>query len=137
MNSELLQQVRVLDPVSGMDQVCDVLICDRKIQAIAAQIQDYPEETAIFDSSGLVLAPGLVDLYSYSGEPGHEDRETLNALAAAGAAGGFTRLTILPNTLPVIDNPGGVSLLHQKANAIAPLPDNPITPTPHLQFWGA
>ena len=115
MTSELLQQVRVIDPVSRSDRSSqDVLIADGVIKAVAPQISDYPDNTAIIDCQGLVLGPGLVDLYSHSGEPGFEDRETLATLLAAGTAGGFTRLNILPDTTPPLDDPAGVVRLLQK-----------------------
>lgn len=124
---ELLQQVRVLDPVSNTDRTADVLIQDGVIQAIADCITDYPAETAIQDGRGLVLGPGLVDLYSHSGEPGFEERETLSSLAEAGTAGGFTRLAILPNTVPAIDTPASVTWLHNQ----------PVSAPTKLHCWAA
>jgi dihydroorotase len=124
---QLFQQVRVLDPLSNTDEIADVLICEGKIAAREAHLTSVPETTDIIDAQGLILAPGLVDLYSHSGEPGHEQRETLSSLASAASAGGFTRVAILPNTVPVIDNPATVTLLQQK------LASN----SPHFYFWGA
>ncbi|BAY65053.1 dihydroorotase [Calothrix brevissima NIES-22] len=109
MTTELLQQVRVIDPVSGTDKIADVLIADGFIQAIASHITDVSSDTQIRDCRGLVLGTGLVDLYSQSGEPGFEERETLSSLLQAAAAGGFTRVSILPNTSPAIDNPALVA----------------------------
>ncbi|HCF28650.1 MAG TPA: dihydroorotase [Cyanobacteria bacterium UBA11049] len=115
MTSELLKQVRVIDPVSGSDRSSwDVLIADGVIKAVAQQISDYSADTQIKDCRGLVLGPGLVDLYSHSGEPGFEERETLATLFAAATAGGFTRLNILPDTTPPLDNPAGLVRLQQK-----------------------
>jgi dihydroorotase len=104
MPSELLRQVRLLDPLTSTDQVGDVWIEDGAIQAIAPQIHDFPEQTEITDCSGFILGSGLVDLYSTVGEPGFEARETLNSIAAAAAAGGFTRVSLLPSTHPAIDS---------------------------------
>lgn len=127
MNGELLQQVRVLDPVSGTDRIADVLIEDGYIQAVQERISDWAPATLVRDCRGMVLGPGLVDLYSHSGEPGFEERETLDSLMAAATAGGFTRLAILPDTAPPVDNPSGLALLQSK---IQP-------PTAKIQFWGA
>lgn len=101
----LLQQVRILDPVNQRDVCGDVLLDDRSILAIAPHIDTYPDETDCQDAQGLILGPGLVDLYSHSGEPGHEYRETLASLVAAAAAGGFSRIHLLPDTQPAIDGP--------------------------------
>ncbi|MBW4646353.1 MAG: dihydroorotase [Goleter apudmare HA4340-LM2] len=130
MTTELLQQVRVIDPVSGTDQIADVLIADGDIQAVAAHIADISGDTQIRDGRGLVLGPGLVDLYSHSGEPGFEDRETLVSLLQAAAAGGFTRINILPDTSPTIDNPAFVVQLHKKGGEWE-------KPCPHFHLWGA
>ncbi|KOP23884.1 dihydroorotase [Hapalosiphon sp. MRB220] len=114
MTSELLQQVRIIDPVSGTDQVADVLIDAGYIQSVTNNISDLPQETHIRDCRGLVLGTGLIDLYSHSGEPGFEERETLSSLLEAAAAGGFTRISILPDTSPVIDNPAVVAQFWEK-----------------------
>ncbi|MHC0062122.1 dihydroorotase [Nostoc sp. UIC 10890] len=111
---ELLQKVRVIDPVSKIDEIFDVLIADGYIREVASHISDITSDTQIRDCQGLVLGPGLVDLYSHSGEPGFEERETLLSFLQAAAAGGFTRVSILPNTSPVIDNPALVAQLQQK-----------------------
>jgi dihydroorotase len=117
MTTELLQQVRVIDPVSGIDAIADVLIADGIIQAIAPHISDISPHTQIKDCRGLVLGPGLVDLYSHSGEPGFEERETLSSFMQAAAAGGFTRVSILPDTSPAIDNPALVAQLQKQKQA--------------------
>lgn len=111
MTTELLQQVRVIDPVFGTDQIADVLITDNTIRSVAIGIDDVPNDTQIRDCRKLVLGPGLVDLYSHSGDPGFEERETLLSLLQAAAAGGFTRVSILPDTSPAIDNPSLVAQL--------------------------
>ncbi|MEH2391840.1 MAG: dihydroorotase [Nostoc sp.] len=143
--TELLQQVRVIDPVSEIDELFDVLIADGYIQAVASHISEINSDTQIRDCQGLVLGPGLVDLYSHSGEPGFEERETLLSLLQAAAAGGFTRVSILPDTSPVIDNPALVAQLQQKRHGkikekekinLAPAAP-PASPLPLLHIWGA
>jgi dihydroorotase len=139
MTSILLQQVRVIDPVSGTDQIADVLLSNGYIQLVASNISDIPSNTHIQDCRGLVLGTGLVDLYSHSGEPGFEERETLSSLLQAAAAGGFTRISILPDTSPPIDNPAVVAQLHNKSRGAEGQrsrgEDN--SPTPLLNIWGA
>ncbi|MFN6497238.1 MAG: dihydroorotase [Nostoc sp. DedQUE01] len=143
---ELLQQVRVIDPVSQTDELFDVLIADGYIQAIASCISDISSDTYIRDCQGLVLGSGLVDLYSHSGEPGFEERETLVSLLQAAAAGGFTRVSVLPDTSPAIDNPALVAQLQKRVGhgdtgtrgpreIINSIPASP--PLPLLHIWGA
>ncbi|MEH1912862.1 dihydroorotase [Nostoc sp.] len=143
--TELLQKVRVIDPVSEIDELFDVLIADGYIREVASHISDISSDTQIRDCQGLVLGPGLVDLYSHSGEPGFEERETLSSFLQAAAAGGFTRVSILPDTSPVIDNPALVAQLQQKRaegqrgrkaeKSLSPL--LPCSPAPLLHIWGA
>lgn len=115
VNSEqLFQQVRLLDPLSNTEQIADVLITEGKISAIESQISLDTADIDIINGQDLILAPALVDLYSSSGAPGHEDRETFESLTKAAIAGGFGQVAILPSTIPVIDNPATLALLQQK-----------------------
>ena len=126
---ELLQQVRIIDSELETDKIADVLIADGKIKAVAPEISDISSDTQIKDCRGLILGTGLVDLYSHSSEPGFEERETLSSLLQAAAAGGFTRVSILPDTSPAIDHPAIVAQLRQKAGEIVNIP--------HFHIWGA
>ncbi|MCW6034884.1 dihydroorotase [Spirulina subsalsa FACHB-351] len=127
--NELFQQVRILDPLSQSDRLADILICDSKIEAIAPQLTQYPSDSQITPPSGYILAPGLVDLYSQSSDPGHEDRETLDQLAQAALAGGFTHITLLPNTTPPLDTAATCQFLQQKAQT--------LPKKPQFHYWGA
>lgn len=127
MTRELLRQVRLIDPVAQTDQVADVLLEDGVIQSVESAITDGSAETTVQDCSGWVLGPGLIDLYSHSGEPGFEDRETLDSLSGAALAGGFTRLTLLPDTQPAIDNPAAVEWIRSQY----------LRSGVHLNCWGA
>lgn len=104
-----IRAVRILDPLTQQDQVGDVLIRDRTIQAIGPSLNVSIDGIPEIDGQGCVLGPGLVDLYSQTGEPGHESRETLEQLQKAAALGGFTRVGILPNTMPAVDSPAQVT----------------------------
>ncbi|MFZ4640023.1 MAG: dihydroorotase [Nodosilinea sp.] len=132
---QLIRQVRLVDGVTHTDQIGDVRVEAGRIAAIGAVLDDYPPHTEIIEGQGKILVPGLVDLYSYSGEPGHESRETLASLLAAAAAGGITRLGILPSTLPAIDHVAMVESLinHRQVLAIA----RHGATIPHIYPWGA
>jgi dihydroorotase len=97
MTSYLLTGGRVVDPVSGTDDVRDVLIQD----GLIADAKGGADET--IDCSGLVIAPGLVDMHTHLREPGREDEETIASGSAAAAAGGYTAICAMPNTDPVAD----------------------------------
>jgi dihydroorotase len=119
-----IQKVRLLDPSTQKDEIVDVILGEGRIKAISSHIETS-WDGEIINGEGLIFAPGLVDLYSHSGETGHEERETLASLAKGAIAGGYTRLTILPNTIPSIDNPAQLKFLQQKA------PSNV-----EFSFWG-
>ncbi|MEL6495324.1 MAG: dihydroorotase [Cyanobacteria bacterium J06623_7] len=133
---ELLQQVRIIDPVLTTDRRADVLIVDGTIARVDARLTDYPAEAVVIPASGLILGSGLVDLYSHSGEPGHEARETLADLARAAAGGGFTQVGILPDTVPALDSLEVIQALKQKSNCL-PATEEQQFDLPQLNFWGA
>ncbi|MBD2099934.1 dihydroorotase [Leptolyngbya sp. FACHB-261] len=116
----MLRQVRLLDPVADTDQVVDVLIAQGKVAQIAASLGDGPEDARSQDCSGLILGPGLVDLYSQCGEPGFEERETLASLWAAARRGGYTRIGLLPGTRPPVDNAAALAFVQEHIPADGP-----------------
>ncbi|TVQ47964.1 MAG: dihydroorotase [Gloeocapsa sp. DLM2.Bin57] len=128
MLRNILQNVRVLDPVSRQEQIAELLIVNDVIETIATKINEIDEDTTIINGQDLIAGPGLVDLYSHSGEPGNESRETLLTIAKAAKAGGYTRVTILPDVTPPIDNLSVLESLQQKTAKLAELTT--------LQFWG-
>ncbi|MGD1873409.1 MAG: dihydroorotase [Mastigocoleus sp.] len=139
MNSQLLKKVRVIDPVADTDTNVDVLLVDGFIQAIAPNIDTIDQDPEIINCEGLILGSGLVDLYSHSGEPGFEERETINTLLKASANGGFTRVALLPDTKPKVDNPAIVSqLVSQSRKLKVDLNSQDLSNSlPNLFFWGA
>jgi dihydroorotase len=131
----LLQQVRVIDPVSQTDQIADVLFTENQIQIIdhGNTLDHLPANTKKIDRSGCILAPGLIDLYSHNSQPGFEERETILSLMQAAKAGGFRSVMLLPNTLPAVDQPGAVSYLQELVKQA----EINITSPPNLYFWAA
>jgi len=98
---------RVVDPSQGLDGSADVILEDGRIAAIGPGLQ-APEDAESIDASGLVVAPGLIDLHVHLREPGGEHKETIATGARAAVAGGFTTVWTMPNTSPPIDNPAAV-----------------------------
>ncbi|OIP72888.1 MAG: dihydroorotase [Oscillatoriales cyanobacterium CG2_30_44_21] len=101
----LFKQVKILDPFRADAEIfTDVMVgSDRQIQ-INFDASQIPSDINVYESSNLILGTGLVDLYSTSGEPGHETRETITELNQAASNGGFATVGILPNTQPAIDD---------------------------------
>ena len=96
----LLKNGRVIDPSQSFDAVADVLILDGRIKAIGF---DLGEADETFDATGLVVAPGFVDIHVHGRTPGQEYKEDTTTLTAAAVAGGFTTVCVMPNTVPTID----------------------------------
>ncbi|MGQ7338225.1 dihydroorotase [Streptococcus suis] len=96
----LVKNGRVLDPQSGLDRVCDVLIDGKKIVNIADTITEDVEQ--VIDATGLVVAPGLVDVHVHFREPGQTHKEDIHTGALSAAAGGYTSVVMMANTSPTI-----------------------------------
>lgn len=105
---------RVIDPASGVDAVQDVFIAAGKILAIGTVPADFVANKVV-DASGLVVAPGLVDLSARLREPGFEYKATLESELQAAMRGGVTSLVCPPDTDPVLDESGLVEMLRQRA----------------------
>ena len=96
----LIKNGRVMDPKSGLDQVCDVLVEGKKIVKIGQNLK--AADAQVLDASGLVVAPGLVDIHVHFREPGQTHKEDIHTGALAAAAGGFTTVVMMANTNPTI-----------------------------------
>src|SRR5580700_9608561 len=101
----LIKNGRVIDPARGTDGPLDVLLDGEKIKEVvpAGKIA-APADAEIFDASGLIVAPGFIDLHAHLREPGQESSETIETGTRAAARGGFTAVCCMPNTKPVNDN---------------------------------
>src|SRR5208283_5280107 len=102
-----------VDPASGTDGPRDVLLRDGRIAAVelpgalAGVAGSLPKELQI-DAAGCVVAPGLIDIHVHLREPGQTHKETIRTGTAAAAAGGFTTVVAMPNTIPVNDSVKGL-----------------------------
>ena len=105
----LIRNGRVIDPSQKLDTVCDVLLRDGRVALIdSAKKLDSAARSAgakTIDARGLVVAPGFVDIHVHLREPGQTYKETIATGTAAAAAGGFTAVCAMPNTIPVNDSP--------------------------------
>lgn len=117
----LLANARIIDPARDLDFAGDLLIADGAIQdarrGIAAA--GVPDGTETVDCKGRVVAPGLIDMRAFIGEPGAEYRETLATASQAAAAGGVTTIVCQPDTHPVIDDHAIVDFILRRARDTA------------------
>ena len=100
--SLLIRQGRVVDPASGIDGVQDVLVVDGRIGKVGPGLR-APQGTQVIDAAGKVVCPGFIDIHVHLREPGFEYKETVASGTRAAAAGGFTAVACMANTVPVND----------------------------------
>jgi dihydroorotase len=110
----LIQNGRIVDPATGRDETGDIAVAAGRIVATGRVSADFNPNRTI-DASGLVIAPGLVDLAARLREPGHEHEGMLESEMAAAVAGGVTSLVCPPDTDPPLDEPGLVEMLKFRA----------------------
>lgn len=117
----LLANARLIDPSRGIDGPGDVLIADGAIRDARRGIgaAGVPEGTDIINCAGKVVAPGLIDMRAFVGEPGAGHRETFASASLAAAAGGITTIVCQPDTSPVIDNSATVDFVLRRARDTA------------------
>jgi dihydroorotase len=120
----VIRNGRVIDPASETDRVADVLVADGRIVGVAPNLIGPACE--VFDATGMVVAPGFIDMHVHLREPGFEHAETIESGARAAAAGGFTSVCAMPNTKPVNDSATVTSYIVERARRLAPVNVFPI-----------
>ena len=113
----LLKGGRVMNPAEDFDEIADVLMEDGKIKEIAKDLA--AGDADVYDVSGKLVTPGLVDLHVHFREPGQEAKEDFESGSKAAVAGGFTTVATMPNTKPVVDSAALVRSLKKRAEDVA------------------
>jgi len=111
MKAVRIQGGRIIDPASQRDEIGDLLLADGKVVA------EFPasDDVESIDATGLIVAPGLIDLHVHLREPGQSHKETIASGTKAAAAGGFTTVVAMPNTQPVADAPSTITWITDRA----------------------
>lgn len=115
----LIQNGHVLDPLTGLDDICDVLVEDNRIQKVEKNIS--VSDHRVIDASGCYVMPGLIDLHVHLRDPGLTYKESLETGGRAAARGGVTTMCAMPNTKPVTDTKEMVEELHRRAETECPV----------------
>lgn len=123
MSKIAITDARLIDPASGFDGPADMLIEDGLIIAWGEDIFDdgLPADAEHIDASGLILAPGLIDMRVITGEPGREAKETLASAGLAAASGGVTSIVVMPQTKPIIDDIALVDYVQRRGADTSPV----------------
>ncbi len=121
-----IQNGHVLDPLTGTDQIYDVLVDGKDIKKLGtreeiAKILKKEENVQVLDASGCYVMPGFIDLHVHFRDPGLEYKETLKTGGEAAARGGVTTVCAMPNTKPVIDTKEKVEEVHRRAKEESPV----------------
>jgi dihydroorotase len=113
----LLINGRLLDPSTGRDELGGLLIEGGVIKDIGPHLNRAraSNETRIIDCKGAVIAPGLIDMRVFVGEPGEEHRETFRTAGEAAAAGGITTIVCRPDTQPPLDDAASIDFVKRRA----------------------
>ena len=112
-SSLLIKGGRLIDPAARVDAPMDVLLKDGRVAEVALPNKIRGAADEKFDARGLIVAPGFIDLHVHLREPGQGHKETIASGTAAAAAGGFTTVCTMPNTVPVVDSAEWVDWLGQ------------------------
>ncbi|HLP99555.1 MAG TPA: dihydroorotase [Candidatus Limnocylindria bacterium] len=114
----LIKNGRIVDPQSKTDAAGDILLDGERIAEVAPPGKISRAQGAeVFDASGLIIAPGFIDLHCHLREPGQESSETIETGTRAAARGGFTAVCCMPNTKPVNDNASVTRFILDRARA--------------------
>jgi len=105
----------LIDPTQGLNGGKNLLIENGRVAALLSHGEGVPEGAEVFDATGLIVAPGFIDLHAHLREPGQEYKETIETGAAAAVAGGWTSVCAMPNTDPVNDNPAVTRFIIEQA----------------------
>src|SRR2546423_519631 len=105
----------LVDPSQGQNSGKNLLIEDGRVASLLDRSEGVPEGAEVLDATGLVVAPGFIDMHVHLREPGHEYKETIATGAAAAVAGGWTSVCAMPNTDPVNDSPAVTRFIIEQA----------------------
>ncbi len=119
MTTIAIHNGRVIDPALGQDGIADVVIVNGRIARVGPGEGDAVIDAERIDASGLVVAPGFVDLHTHLREPGQEHKETIATGTEAAARGGYTTVCAMPNTSPALDSRAAVESVLREADASA------------------
>lgn len=113
MTTLAIHNGRVIDPALGLDQIADVVIVDGRVARVGPDEGAAVVDAERIDATGLIVAPGFVDLHVHLREPGYESKETIATGTRAAARGGFTTVCAMPNTMPPLDSRSAVESVLQ------------------------
>jgi len=107
----------VIDPATDVNAGRNVLIEDGRVVDVISRGEPVPDDAKLIDATGLIVAPGFIDLHVHLREPGQDYKETIATGASAAVAGGWASICAMPNTDPINDNPAMTRFVIEKGKA--------------------
>lgn len=107
----------VIDPAQQVNAGRNVLIDEGRVVGLLDRSEPSPEDAHVLDATGLIVAPGFIDLHTHLREPGQEYKETIASGASAAVAGGWASVCAMPNTDPINDNPAVTRFIIEQGEA--------------------
>jgi dihydroorotase len=107
----------VIDPAQQVNAGRNVLIDEGRVVGLLDRSEPAPEDAHVLDATGLIVAPGFIDLHTHLREPGQEYKETIASGASAAVAGGWASICAMPNTDPINDNPAVTRFIIEQGQA--------------------
>jgi dihydroorotase len=127
MSALFLRGGRLIDPARNVDERADLLLREGRIDRVGPGLEPGPgSDTRVLDVRDLWVVPGLIDLHTHLREPGQEYKEDIASGTAAAAAGGFTAVCAMPNTVPPNDSRAITELMVQRARELGSVRVYPI-----------
>ena len=118
MQSLIITGGRVIDPANDLDITTDVVLDGPKVRHVGKTTAAQRDSAYLYDASGHIVCPGLIDPHVHFREPGQEEKETIATGSAAAVAGGFTSVCCMPNTEPALDDDGRIEFIYTQAQRV-------------------
>ncbi|MBX6324411.1 MAG: dihydroorotase [Chthoniobacterales bacterium] len=119
MSGAVIRNGHIVDPANKRDEPAELYIARSRIVQSESEARHLESDIEEIDATGLIIAPGLIDMHVHLREPGFSHKETIESGSRAAAAGGFTTVVCMPNTSPVADDPGTIAWIKDRAAAVA------------------
>ena len=120
--SILIKNGRILDPATGADKVCSLLLEEGRVKCLGKKAEAAEKKAdTVLDAEGCWVMPGLIDMHVHLRDPGQTWKEDVASGSRAAARGGFTTIVAMPNTKPVMDSPDRIDYVRIKAANDAPV----------------
>lgn len=115
MSTLVITGGHIVDPANEIDDTLDLILVNGRVKSVGKATTTEMDGATVYEASGCLVVPGLIDPHVHLREPGHEEKETIASGAAAAVQGGFTSICCMPNTDPALDDDGRIEFVYHEA----------------------